>query len=611
MISPKKTYTAASLLTGAVLLLFASCREAGSDPSLLWLNADTDSAALECRQACCQGEPFYARRILNHWDNLDDTVERGYAGPSLWEWTSDSIPTERIRRYGRLNASIGINGAVLNNVNASPAVLDPDHLQRVAAIADLLRPYGIRVYLSVNFASPMHLAVPLEEPSARNSFSTKTLGPLPTADPLDARVEAWWAAKAAEIYRLVPDFGGFLVKASSEGQPGPQDFGRSHAQGANRLADALAPYGGIVMWRAFVYSAQSPDRARQACEEFCPLDGAFRDNVTVQIKNGPVDFQPREPFNPLFGQLYATATMPELQITQEYLGQSRQLVFLAPWWQECLLADTYRDGPGSTVALLTRGSARQAEGSAIAGVANTGRSADWCGSLFAQANWYAFGRLAWNPSLSAQQVAEDWLRLQFPRPHGVSERRFDRRFVQPVARLMLASHEAAVNYMMPLGLHHLFAWGHHYGPEPWCEVPGAREDWLPRYYHRADSSGIGFDRTLAGSGAVAQYHEPLCSLYNRAETCPPEYLLWFHHLPWDYPMPSGDDLWTCLCRQYRQGVEQADGFCRVWQSVRPFVPADVYGEVMEQLQYQAGEARRWRDACLGYFQTFSGRPVVE
>ncbi len=561
-----------SLLGCLCLLLPLHSCSGRSD--LLWLDATVP----------LEGSPTYAYRILDHWDNLDDSVERGYAGPSIWGWTEEEIPVSRIDRYGRLNQKLGINGIVLNNVNAAPAILDEWHLRRVAGIADILRPYGIRVYLSVNFASPA------------------TLGGLSTADPLDPCVIAWWAGKVDEIYALVPDFGGFLVKASSEGQPGPQDYGRSHAEGANMLADALDAHGGILLWRAFVYAPNSLDRARQAYDEFVPLDGQFRSNVSIQVKNGPVDFQPREPFSPLFGGMLATSVSPELQITMEYLGQASSLVFLAPLWEECLQSDTYRDGPGSTVAALTS----SAPVSAIAGVANVGQSPDWCGNLFNQANWYAFGRLAWNPALSSEQIAEEWLRITFPKPLLISNKRFTRHFIEPMKAVMLSSREACVDYMMPLGLHHLFAWEHHFGPDPACRVPGAREDWLPAYYHRAGPDGIGFDRTReTGSGAVDQYNPPLADRFNSLEECPEELLLWFHHVPWDYRMHSGLTLWEELQQHYNRGVEQVRQYRAVWAGMKPYVNARRHAQVSALLEQNEQDAARWRDVCLDYFRTFA------
>ncbi|MDT3356669.1 MAG: alpha-glucuronidase [Bacteroidota bacterium] len=537
------------------------------------------------------GAPAYSYRILDHWDNLDDTVERGYAGHSIWGWTSEEFPSGRIAQYGALNQKIGINGIVLNNVNASPEVLDHAHLLRVGKIADILRHYGIKVYLSVNFASPMHVG----------AGADSTI--LSTADPLDKRVRKWWNDKTAEIYEIVPDFGGFLVKASSEGQPGPQDFGRSHVDGANLLASALADHGGIVMWRAFVYSADSPDRAMQAYDEFMPFDGKFADNVAIQVKNGPIDFQPREPFSPLFGGMRRTSLAPELQITQEYLGQGNHSVFLAPMWKEFLDSDTYRDGPGSLVSRVS--------GPIIAGVANVGQDENWCGNIFAQANWYAFGRLAWDPSLSSDQIAEEWLRMTFPCPLFISKRRFTEKFIEPVKDMMLSSWETCIDYMMPLGLHHIFAWGHHYGPEPWCDIPGARPDWLPSYYHKADSIGLGFDRTLDGSAAVLQYNDPFCTRVDDIRTCPEKYLLWFHHVPWNFRLRSGNTLWVELCERYDRGVKAARDNVRLWESVKIYVDRDRWNSIYEKLKIQAQDAAWWRDACLQYFAEFSGMPYPE
>lgn len=510
-------------------------------------------------------QSVYDLRILNHWDNLDGTVERGYAGCSLWNW--EELPgtlSPRYEAYARANASVGINGTVLNNVNASPQVLATGSLEKVKALADVFRPYGIKVYLSVNFASPIQL------------------GKLDTADPLDKEVIRWWRRKVKEIYTLIPDFGGFLVKANSEGQPGPCDFGRTHAEGANMLADALKPYGGIVMWRAFVYSPTDSDRAKQAYLEFMPLDGQFHDNVIVQIKNGPIDFQPREPYSPLFTAMKQTSMMVEFQITQEYLGFSNHLAYLAPLWEEFF------------------GEVRPDRLKAVAGVANIGTDVNWCGHHFAQANWYAFGRLAWNPSLTSDRIADEWLRQTFTSQPA---------FVRPVKEMMLQSREAVVNYMMPLGLHHQFAWGHHYGPEPWCSVPGARPDWLPSYYHKADKEGIGFDRSSKGSDAVSQYPDSLRQIYNDKATCPEIYLLWFHHVPWQHQMKSGRTLWGELCHVYDRGVRQVRGFQEVWDSVEPFVDVRRFREVQSKLKIQMRDAVWWKDACLLYFQTFSGMPI--
>jgi alpha-glucuronidase len=546
--------------------------------------------------------PSYERRLLNHWDNLDGTIERGYAGYSIfWRNEKDDLTiTEQDRilwkEYARANASIGINGAVLNNVNASPRILAGKTLKKAKAIADVLRPYGIKTYLSVNFSSPVKL------------------DGLKTSDPFDKEVIKWWEIKAKEIYALIPDFGGFLVKANSEGQPGPQDYGRTHADGANMMADALKPYGGIVMWRAFVYKPQEKDRARQAYSEFMPLDGQFRDNVIIQAKNGPVDFQPREPFSPLFGAMEKTSVMPELQITQEYLGQSIQLVYLSPMWEECLQSDTYQKGKGSTVARSTDGSIYPQKYTAIAGVANIGLDTNWSGHHFAQANWYAFGRLAWNNKLTSEQIADEWIRLTFaPRETNQSAisntSDWPKSFLAPLKQMMLQSREAAVNYMMPLGLHHIFAGNHHYGPGPWYAPQGVRPDWTPPYYHQADANGIGFDRTRNGSNAVGQYHAPLDSRFNELETCPEMYLLWFHHLPWDYKMKSGRILWDELCYRYDKGLQQVREFQKLWDKLEPYVDAQRFKEVQRKLQRQCRDAQIWKEACLLYFQQFSRRPI--
>lgn len=548
--------------------------------------------------------PSYNRRILNHWDNLDGTVERGYAGPSLfWHNGTDSLAiTEQDKKlwqeYARADASIGINGTVLNNVNASPLVLTGEYLARVKGIADVLRPYGIKTYLAVNFASP------------------SVIGGLKNSDPLDPDVQQWWKDKAKEIYELIPDFGGFLVKANSEGQPGPQNYGRTHADGANMLADALKPYDGIVMWRAFVYSPSDEDRAKQAYLEFMPLDGQFRENVIIQVKNGPIDFQPREPFSPLFGAMKKTSVMPELQITMEYLGQSTHLVFLAPMWEEFLQSDTYQQGKGSTVARCTDGSIYPQQYTAIAGVANTGRDVNWTGHHFAQANWYAFGRLAWDDQLTSAQIADEWLKLTF-RPNDAEKKiketvlpaEWDHAFLKPVKEMMLQSREAAVNYMMPLGLHHIFSANHHYGPGPWWAPPGARKDWTPPYYHQADTAGIGFDRTQSGSDAISQYHEPLRSMLSDPNTTPDMYLLWFHHLPWDYEMKSGRTLWGDICYHYQHGLEQVRGFQKTWDKAKPYVDDQRFTDVQQKLRKQCINAQIWKDAVLLYFQQFSRRPV--
>ncbi len=522
---------------------------------------------VDCTRLDIQEKPAFDIRVLNHWGNLDGTVERGYAGRSLWKWEelTDTV-SARYREYARANASVGINGTVLNNVNASPEILSAGYLQKVRKLADVFRPYGIRVYLSVNFASPMKL------------------GGLSTADPLNEEVARWWKEKVQEIYGLIPDFGGFLVKANSEGQPGPCDYGRTHAEGANMLAEALKPYGGIVMWRAFVYSPSDADRAKQAYLEFQPLDGRFRDNVMVQVKNGPIDFQPREPYSPLFGAMPHTPLMVEFQITQEYLGHSNHLAYLATMWKEF-----YRYVQPSSLK-------------GVAGVVNVGDHVNWCGHDFAQANWYAYGRLAWNPALSAKEIAREWLAQTFTT---------DRRFVGPMTQVMMDSREAVVDYMMPLGLHHIFAWGHHYGPEPWCEVPGARADWLPSYYHQADKEGLGFDRSRSGSDAVSQYPDSLARVFDSLEQCPEEYLLWFHHVNWNQKLRSGRSLWDELCYKYQKGVDEVRAFQRIWKDMQPYVDAERYQAVAERLDIQARDAVWWKDACLEYFRTFSKKKYPE
>ena len=520
--------------------------------------------------------PQWQLRILNHWDNLDGSIERGYAGKSIfWSLTSSPSPNgegsvyhQHIKDYARANASIGINGTVLNNVNASPKMLSAPYLQQVKEIADILRPYGIKVYLSVNFASPM------------------ALGGLETADPLDKKVPKWWKAKAKEIYKLIPDFGGFLVKANSEGQPGPGDYHRTHAEGANMLADAVKPYGGIIMWRSFVYGAnhKGEDRVKQAVSEFVNDDGKFRDNVILQSKNGPLDFQPREPYAPIFDNMKRTPQMAELQITQEYLGQSRHLVYLAPMWQEFF-------GFVSPKRLV-----------GIAGVANIGLDKNWCGHHFSQANWYAFGRLAWNPALTSEEIAKEWLNQTFglsPDPSPVREGSKDSQ--KALLSMMLRSREACVDYMMPLGLHHIFKFDHHYGPEPDGFKANYPLEWCPVYYHQADSIGIGFNRSHTGTNATSQYAEPYRSLYDDIRTCPEEYLLWFHHVPWTYRMRNGNTLWENIQEHYDRGVSEVEDFIRIWQDVKPYIDEQRWQETDDRLQHQLDNAREWRKVCLDYF----------
>ena len=527
--------------------------------------------------------PKVTHRILNHWDNLDRTVERGYAGFSLWDWhrLPDYID-QRYLDYARANASVGINGTVLTNVNANALVLTEPYLQKAAALAKAFRPYGLKVYLTARFSAPIEL------------------GGLPTADPLDPQVQAWWKQKAEEIYSHIPDFGGFLVKADSEGQPGPHNYKRTHAEGANMLADALAPWGGVVMWRAFVYSEHAPDdRAKQAYNEFKPLDGKFRKNVLLQVKNGPIDFQPREPFHPLFGAMPQTPLMMEFQITQEYLGQGNHLAYLAPLFKEVLASDTYAKGPGSTVARVVDGSLNNHSISGMAGVANIGTDLNWTGHLFGQSNWYAFGRLAWDHSLSSEAIAAEWTGMTFGNSPTL---------LTTIKHMMLSSHEAVVNYMTPLGLHHIMAWAHHYGPGPWIKDKH-RADWTSVYYHQADEKGIGFDRTESGSNAVAQYHPPVTALFGDISRCPEKYLLWFHHVPWEHRLQSGNTLWEELGISYQRGVDSVRQMQQHWNSLEQLVDPQRFAHVKSLLAMQEKEARWWKDACLLYFQQFAGKPL--
>jgi alpha-glucuronidase len=527
-----------------------------------------------------QESPRLRHRILEHWDNLDGTVERGYAGASIWDW--QKLPGYLQPRYGdyaRACASIGINGVVLNNVNADAVILETRYLEKVAALAGVLRGYGIRVYLSARFTAPQEI------------------GGLTTSDPSNDEVRRWWQRKVDEIYRLIPDFGGFLVKANSEGQPGPQNFGRSHADGANLFAAALAPHGGIVIWRAFVYGDHhGEDRLRQAFSEFAPLDGNFAENVLLQVKNGPLDFQPREPAHPLFGAMPNTSLMMEVQITKEYLGFATHLVYLGSLYEEALSFDTMSGGPDSSVAGILENS-RQGLHTGMAGVANVGSARNWTGSQFDQANWYAFGRFAWNPRAAARDIAEEWLRQTYSN---------DARFIAPTLALMLASREAAVDYMTPLGLAHLMAAGHHYGPAPW-QTGGARADWTPPYFHRADADGIGADRSVAGSNAVSQYAPPLAAQFNDLKSTPEKYLLWFHHVAWDYPLSSGRTLWDELVMHYSRGVATVSGMRKTWAALRGYVDPERFAETSAFLAIQEKEALWWRDACLAYFQSLAKR----
>jgi alpha-glucuronidase len=572
-----------TMIDGRAVTVIAAQSEAGALYGtfhfLRMLQTRQSIARLDVKQI-----PRLRLRLLNHWDNLNGSIERGYAGRSLWDWQGlPETVDPRLRDYARTNASLGINGSVLNNVNADSQSLSAAYLRKTAAIAATFRPYGVRVYLSARFSAPMEL------------------GGLQTADPLDPEVVAWWRKKADEIYQIIPDFGGFLVKANSEGQPGPRTYGRNHVDGANMLAAALAPHRGIVMWRAFVYDMQPGyDRAGSAYENLQPFDGQFAPNVLLQVKNGPIDFQPREPFHPLFGSMPRTQLMPELQITQEYLGFSNHLAFLAPMWRECLDADTFARGRGSTVTRVVDGSLYGQKLTGIAGVANTGSDRNWSGHHFAQANWYAFGRLAWDPDLTSRQIAEEWIRMTFTH---------DARVVNTLARIMLESREAVVDYMTPLGLHHIMWGSHHYGPAPWWDTE-PRADWNPVYYHRADDKGLGYDRTRTGSNSVSQYHPPVRDLFGNLATCPEKYLVWFHHVPWDYRIHSGRTLWDELALHYQRGVDWVRTTRREWDALAggAMDPAR-RADVAKKLALQERDALWWRDACLLYFQTFSKRPL--
>jgi alpha-glucuronidase len=529
-------------------------------------------------------KPKVKHRILNHWDNLNRHVERGYAGQSIWDWHRlPDYVDPRYKDYARANASIGINGVSPINVNANAQSLTPQYLMKIKALADVFRPYGIKIYLTARFSAPIELSK------------------MKTADPLDPAVQKWWKDKTDEIYSYIPDFGGFLVKANSEGQPGPQTYGRNHADGANMLADAVAPHGGIVMWRAFVYEASKEDRHKHAYNEFKPLDGQFRKNVIVQVKNGAIDFQPREPFSPLFGAMPKTPIMPEFQITHEYLGQATHLVYSGTAIKECLDADTYAKGKGSTVSKVMDGSLFNHELTGIAGVANIGSDRNWCGHPFLQANWYAYGRLAWNYELKNEDIVEDWLKMTFSVPP---------QYIATLKDIMLNSRENMVNYMTPMGLHHIMTYGSHYGPAPWVDF-GSRPDWNCTYYHRADSIGLGFDRTAKGSDAISQYTPSVSSVFSDIKTCPEEYLLWFHHVAWDYKTKSGNTLWVELCNRYYKGVESVRVTQKTWDTMKPYIDNQRFEQVKMLLTVQEKEAVWWRNACLLYFQTFSKMPIPE
>jgi alpha-glucuronidase len=576
---------------------FAILTFPGKEKNIIVITANTDIGVLygvfhflrllqthqSIEQLHITSSPKIKLRMLDHWDNLNRSVERGYAGISIWNW--HELPgyiDQRYIDYARANASIGINGTVLTNVNANALILTKTYLEKVAALANTFRPYGIKVYLTARFSAPVEI------------------GGLKTADPLNEEVQQWWKKKTDTIYQYIPDFGGFLVKANSEGQPGPQNYQRTHADGANMLAEAVAPHGGIVMWRAFVYSNETPtDRIRQAYDEFKPLDGQFRKNVLLQVKNGPLDFQPREPFHPLFGAMPKTPLMMEFQITMEYLGQGTHLVYEAPLFKECLDADTYEKGKGSTVAKVVDGSLDNNSISGIAGVANIGNERNWTNHPFGQANWYAFGRLAWDHDISSAQVADEWIKQTFTN---------NKTFVDAVKRIMLASRQTMVNYMTPLGLHHIMGTGHHYGPAPWVSNAG-RADWNPVYYHKADSTGIGFDRTAKGSNALSQYTIQVSDQWKDENTCPDDYLLWFHHVAWNHKMKSGRTVWDELCYKYNLGVDSVRWMQKIWDNMKGLIDEERFQQTKMFLVIQENDAVWWRNACVLYFQAFAKMPI--
>jgi alpha-glucuronidase len=596
--TPKSSSIISSLLLNEKLALvgdegFVIVTAKANQKNIIAIAANSDIAVLygvfhflrllqteqNIQQLSIVNAPKIKHRLLNHWDNLNRTVERGYAGFSIWDWHKlpDYID-QRYIDYARANASIGINGAVVTNVNANAMVLTKELLVKAAALAKVFRPYGIKLYLTARFSAPIEI------------------GKLTTADPLNAEVQQWWKNKIDEIYTYIPDFGGFLIKANSEGQPGPQQYKRNHADGANMFADALAPHGGIVMWRSFVYSNESPeDRLKQPYTEFTPLDGKFRENVAVQVKNGPLDFQPREPFSPLFGAMKKTPLFMEYQLTQEYLGYATHLVYMAPLFKEVLNADTYAKGKGSTLAKVIDGSLEGNRMSGMAGVANIGNDINWTGHPFGQANWYTLGRLAWDHTLSPEQIANEWIKQTFGN---------NKQLVDTVRKIMLDSREAVVNYMTPLGLHHIMGYGHHYGPAPWFDK-ASRADWNPVYFHKADAAGIGFDRTQKGSNYLSQYASEIRKQYEDINTCPEEYLLWFHHVSWNHTMKSGRTLWEEMCYRYNTGVEAVKAMQKEWNSTKSFVDAERFQQVRQLLAIQEKEAVWWRNSCLLYFQTFS------
>ncbi|HWD20925.1 MAG TPA: alpha-glucuronidase family glycosyl hydrolase [Verrucomicrobiae bacterium] len=532
--------------------------------------------------------PANALRIVNHWDNLNGTIERGYGGRSIF-WENDHVTTNlaRVGDYGRLLASIGVNGCSLNNVNADSRLLTPAYLPEVAALAGALRPWGVQVYLSVDFASP------------------QKIGGLDTFDPLDPRVAAFWSGSIDRLYAQIPDFGGIVLKADSEGRVGPSAYHRTHADAANVIARALRPHGGVLFYRGFVYDHHMDwrnlknDRARAAYDNFHALDGAFDDNVLVQIKHGPIDFQAREPVSPLFAGLEKTRRAIELQITQEYTGQQRHLCFLVPMWKEVLDFDLRFHGENTPVKALVAGKAEHQPPGAFVGVSNVGRDTNWLGSILAMANLYGFGRLAWNPDLSADQIAREWTQMTFGANSQV---------VQTISDMELHSWRTYENYTGPLGAQTLTdILGSHYGPGIEASEKNGWGQW-----HRADEQGIGMDRTVAtGTGFIGQYPPEVARLYESEATCPDELLLFFHHVPYTHVLHSGKTVIQSIYDSHYEGAGAAAAFVKQWESLHGLVDESRYAEVRKALEYQSGHAMVWRDAICQYFARLSGIPDAQ
>jgi len=529
--------------------------------------------------------PYAPIRWTNEWNNLDGSIERGYGGRSIF-FEGDNVRSDLgpVRDYARLLASLGINGCTISNVNANPRVITTEFLPQLVRVAEVFRPWGIRLSVAVDFSSP------------------RRIGGLDTFDPLDARVVQWWKDKVDEIYRAVPDFGGIVVKADSEGRLGPSAYGRSHADATNVIARALKPHGGLIFYRGFVYDHKMDwrnlknDRARAAYDNFKPLDGQFEDNAVIQIKNGPIDFQVREPASPLFGTLEKTNQVVELQITQEYLGQQRHLCYLPPMWKEVLDFDLQAKGAGTPMKALVAGKTFQRPLGGFVGVSNVGRDQNWLGHHLAMANLYGFGRLAWNPDLSARQIAEEWTRLTFSH---------DKRVVDTIVAMQLGSWRTYENYSGPLGAQTLTdITGPHFGP---AVEASERNGW--GQWHRADEKGIGMDRTVAtGTGFIGQFRPAVAKTYESLKDCPDELLLWMHHVPYTHVLHSGKTVIQHIYDTHYQGAQEAEGFVTQWKSLKGLVDDERYREVLTRLEYQAGHAQVWRDAVSSWFLKTSGIP---